>query len=372
MPSARVVRESRIERSPRVMQLEGMFDVPPDAVSREEWTVSIPIEDRKWNIGLIVGPSGCGKSTVARELWPAEYVTGYDWPNTRAVVDGFPAGMGVKEITGLLSSVGFSSPPAWRRPFGVLSNGQQFRVTVARALAESANVVVLDEFTSVVDRTVARIGSAAVAKTVRRADRQLIAVACHYDIIDWLQPDWVYQPADGSFTWRSVQPRPTIECVIRRVDSSAWHLFKSHHYLSSDLNKSAHCYVGFIDGSPAAFNAVISFPHPTAPGWRSHRTVALPDFQGCSVGSRFSDAIASMYAATGKPYSRVTSHPAFCAYLARSPYWRMERAGGMNTKAGSHNGLGNSTATSRLTRSFRYVGPADPDNARLFGLPVPR
>ena len=59
----------------------------------------------------------------------------------------------------------------WLRPFHVLSNGEQFRATIARALAESAKgreLVVIDEFTSVVDRTVAQIGSAAIAKTIRR------------------------------------------------------------------------------------------------------------------------------------------------------------------------------------------------------------
>src|SRR5439155_19760773 len=50
---------------------------------------------------------------------------------------------------------------------------------------------IFDEFTSVVDRTVAQIGSAAVAKTIRRSGKQLVAASCHYDVIEWLQPDWI-------------------------------------------------------------------------------------------------------------------------------------------------------------------------------------
>ncbi len=76
--------------------------------------------------------------------------------------------MAIKEITALLSSVGFSSPLAWLRPFEGLSIGERFRVTMARALAETRDLTVIDELTSVVDRTVAQIGSAAIAKTVRR------------------------------------------------------------------------------------------------------------------------------------------------------------------------------------------------------------
>ena len=43
--------------------------------------------------------------------------------------------MPIKDIVALLSAVGFASPPAWLRPFHVLSTGQQFRVTLALLLA---------------------------------------------------------------------------------------------------------------------------------------------------------------------------------------------------------------------------------------------
>src|SRR5204863_2808518 len=101
----------------------------------------------------------------------------------RSVLDGFPVDVPIKELIELLSSVGFSSPPAWLRPYHVLSTGQQFRVTLAwlLAAAPSDRLVVCDEYTSVVDRTVAQIGSAAVAKTVRRRGQRFVAVTCHED-----------------------------------------------------------------------------------------------------------------------------------------------------------------------------------------------
>ena len=165
MPVLEITHSTPIRRTPRVVQLEGLFDIPPAKRSELSWQVNLPIEEKTWQLGLIVGPSGCGKSTLARELFGKHLVSGYDWPTDRSLVDGFPAEMSIKEITLLLSSVGFSSPPSWLRPFGVLSNGEQFRATIARALAEQPDLVVIDEFTSVVDRTVAQIGSAAMAKT---------------------------------------------------------------------------------------------------------------------------------------------------------------------------------------------------------------
>ena len=128
--------------------------------------------------------------------------------------------MSIKDVTTLLSSVGFSSPPAWLRPYGVLSNGEQFRATLARALAEKSDLCVFDEFTSVVDRVVGQIGSAAVAKTIRRRGSKFVAVTCHDDVLEWLDPDWVYTPADGSFAWRSLRDdlrsvSKSLACITR-------------------------------------------------------------------------------------------------------------------------------------------------------------
>src|SRR5690606_13579315 len=144
-----------VVRTPRVMQLEGLFDVPPSQRSERTWSADLPIEAKPWNIGLIVGPSGCGKSTIARELFATQLVDGFDWPADQCLCDGFPQSLSIKEITELLSSVGFSSPPSWLRPFRCLSNGEQFRATLARAIAECSDLFVMDEFTSVVDRQVA-------------------------------------------------------------------------------------------------------------------------------------------------------------------------------------------------------------------------
>jgi ABC-type lipoprotein export system ATPase subunit len=236
-------------RTPRVMQLEGIFDIPPHSRSSQKWAVSLPVESKPWNIGLIVGPSGCGKSTIARRAFGESMLGEFAWSPDRSLVDDFPADMSIKDITLLLSSVGFSSPPSWVRPFHALSNGEQFRVNLARTLAEARELAVIDEFTSVVDRTVAQIGSAAVAKTVRRRNQKFVAVTCHDDIADWLQPDWIYQPHLGRFQWRELQRRPEINLVISRVHHSAWSMFSKHHYLSAQLAQSAYCFAAFLGGT---------------------------------------------------------------------------------------------------------------------------
>src|SRR5207248_9622357 len=146
-----------VARTPRVQQVEGLFDLPPSGEASLSWDVALPLGERPWHVGLIVGPSGSGKSTVARALFADAFerqARPPAWPHDRSVLDAFPPDMPVKEVVELLSSVGFSSPPAWLRPFRVLSTGEQFRAALARLLAFAPEPAVVDEYTSVVDRTV--------------------------------------------------------------------------------------------------------------------------------------------------------------------------------------------------------------------------
>lgn len=366
-----IVRESAIIRSPRVLQLEGMFGLSADKTSRVRWTVDLPLNEHSWNIGLILGPSGCGKTTIARELFPDEFVQGFDWSDEKSIVDGFPRQMGIKAITSLLSSVGFSSPPSWLRPYASLSNGEQFRVTIARALAEQPELTVIDEFTSVVDRTVARIGSSAISKTVRKRKQKFVALSCHNDVVDWLSPDWIYQPASNEFQWRCERPpRPPIPLTIVNVHRNAWCLFRKYHYLDSSLHPSANCFLAFVEKQPAALTAVIYFPHPQSPSYREHRTVCLPDFQGVGIGNALSEYVAALYSCKHS-YTSVTGHPAMIRHRAQSPNWKMTRKPStVNRQDGFEKNRKHRIVSSRgrVTASFRYIGPRRKDEAKEFGL----
>lgn len=352
-----------------------MFDIPAADASVVTWEPQLDLTAHPWQIGLIVGPSGCGKTTLAREVFGDCIVSGYDWPHDHSLVDGFPDEMPIKAVTELLSSVGFSSPPAWLRPFHVLSNGEQFRVTLARAICDPRPIVCVDEFTSVVDRTVAQVASSAVARTVRKRGRQLVAVACHYDIIDWLDPDWVYQPDTGKLTWRlERQRRPELPLDIHRVDPvSAWNLFRQHHYLSGAIMRNSTAFVASVHGRPAAF---VAFRFEIASrSFCEHRLVVLPDFQGIGLGNRLSEFIAGVSAATGVQYQSITTHPALIHSRAASRYWDMKRrpqrrkrfrreAARIDKKPDRTMRL----AFDRETASFVYTGPTHPDAARKLGV----
>ncbi len=378
MPSIEFLRSSTIKRTPRVLQLEGLFEVTPSPTSEVKWKADIPIDDFDWNIGVIVGPSGSGKSTLAHELFSEKLQQEFEWDPEFSIVDSFPKEMGIKDITGLLSSVGFSSPPSWLRPFHVLSNGEQFRVNIARGLAESPDLLVVDEFTSVVDRTVAQIGSAAIAKAVRRKKQKFVAVSCHYDILEWLQPDWVYDPSTSRFA-RDCLRRPQISLDVRPVPNNYWEIFSKYHYLSHACHKGSKCFCAFFRGRPIAFTAVFHLMHPSGLMWKEHRTVCLPDFQGIGIGNALSNFVASAYSGIrGRKYTSVTANPAMVAYRAKSPLWKMTRKPQVNTanvkvKRMKHrkkgvNAFRQSFTTDRVTASFRYVGPRNPDAAKKLGI----
>lgn len=310
-----------VTKTARLLQLCGMFDLSHITQSSQSWEIKADLPD-DWSVGAIVGPSGCGKSTVLRHFWANDMLEKVKWRDDHAIVDDFPSGVDIKTIAELLSSVGLSSPPSWKKPFRVLSNGEQFRVECASAMCRSANTVVLDEFSSVVDRQVAQVCSAAVARTIRRRKQRLVIASCHYDILNWLQPDWVFEPHINRLARDRLQ-RPRITLQVKQVDRVAWALFAKHHYLSQDISSSSVCWCAMWNEVPVALCAVLHFPQRDRPNMkREHRLVCLPDYQGVGIGHALSESVAQFYLDQGFYYSSITSHPGVIAHRAKSPLWK--------------------------------------------------
>ena len=178
-------------KSFRVARIMADFDVKQDHCKAQ---LSGEIETpQQWNIGVIVGPSGTGKTTIAKNIFPDILLGDFQYSGD-SVVDDMPEHCTMDEIEKMFYSVGFGSVPSWLKPYSVLSNGEKMRVDLANALLRSDNVA-FDEFTSVVDRNVAKTCCVAVEKAVRRADKRFIAISCHYDILEFLKPDWVFDTA---------------------------------------------------------------------------------------------------------------------------------------------------------------------------------
>lgn len=374
MPSADVVVSCPVYDSFRVQQVAGMFDVPLQEKCTERFAVELPDRGEPWEVGLIVGPSGSGKSTVARQFFADELYGEAHWPEDKAVIDCFGE-LPVKQVVELFTAVGFSSPPSWVKPYQVLSCGERFRCDLARALsnadfglrnADCANVdrsqseiplVVFDEFTSVVDRTVAKACSTAIAKGIRRGNipGRFIAVTCHYDVAEWLEADWVLDMATGRLERRRLR-RPPVHVEIHRCRLAAWKLFARHHYLSGSLAVGARSYLATWEGEPVTFCATL--PVITKRGHRRFtRIVTLPDYQGMGIGMKVVAAVASLHRQEGLRINVTSSHPALIRHCRHSDLWKTVNVKKTGTSRSSTARIGQyRSSAGRAVVSFEYVG----------------
>lgn len=373
---------SAASATPRARQLRGMFDVPDGPHQERSWSITAGVEERDWSVGLIVGPSGSGKSTM---------LTGFGRPrdlvwSDRSVVDDFAPALGMSEVTAACSAVGFNTIPAWLRPHSTLSNGEQFRVQLARLIAEhdGGDPLVIDEFTSVVDRQVAKIASHALAKYARRREGFRVVVAsCHYDVVDWLQPDWIIEPADQVFSWRSVQSRPRVDVEVAACEYSVWGGFAPFHYLTAELNRAARTFAVFVGGRPVAFAGVLHRPVSRAERTGQNlmglsRLVTLPDWQGLGLAFVLADALGAAYAGIGRRFHSYPAHPALIRSFDRSSSWALigrpgfagSQRGGTDRGRRAPGSAESWKAGSRPCATFRYVGPVLPieDARALLGV----
>lgn len=181
----------------RAARVKSLFNAESGGTFERLFTLDIEQED--WQIGLIVGSSGSGKTSIGRKFFGDDKIQNlYDGWGSGAIVEEIAPSGDFDQVTGSLANVGLGDVPSWLRPFHALSNGQQFRAGLARAICENNGDIVVDEFTSVVDRQIAKVGASAFAKGWRRNQKnKVVLLSCHYDIIEWLQPDWVFNTDEG-------------------------------------------------------------------------------------------------------------------------------------------------------------------------------
>ena len=359
MPTFDIIKESKPSKTFRVASVIGKFDLQSEnIVEHFKGDIDIPND---WQVGLIVGKSGTGKTTIAKQLFEDAYVTSYEYTK-ETVLDDMPKECSVEQITSAFNSVGFSSPPSWLKPYSVLSNGQKMRVDLARAILEEQKFFVFDEFTSVVDRNVAQIGSFAMQKAIRKTDKKFIAVTCHFDVQDWLLPDWVFNTDTMTFQSFEGQKknRPKIKFeIFQTADKSIWKMFAKHHYLSHSHNNAANVFIATVNDEIAGFISILHFPHPKVKNLKKvHRLVILPDYQGAGIGLKLLNEVGKVYKEQKWRFNIVTSAPSLINSLKNNNKWACTHYG-RNTphKGDLKSNVGNSTSGSenRVTASFELI-----------------
>jgi ABC-type ATPase involved in cell division/GNAT superfamily N-acetyltransferase len=361
----------------RAARVKSLFNAESGA--NFDLTADLPIDDGDWKIGVVVGPSGSGKTSIGRRLFGDEaFYEPAGWRDDAPIVDCIAPGGDFNEVTGALAAVGLGTVPTWLRPYPVLSNGEKFRADLARIISEAPAKVVVDEFTSVVDRQIAQIGALAFQKAWRRTGGQAVLLSCHYDILDWLEPDWVFDTRSGEFQRGSLWRRPRLELEVHETSSCYWALFEPHHYLKLPKMVAARYFVGFINGEPVVHLGVA--PRLEVNATRACRMVVMPEWQGAGVGLRFLNLICDReVSGHGRFGDRVktvyfhTSHPGLCSALRRDKRWaqvsaslyggnkakssRSIRASALTAGAEKVVGLGSGYGGHfRAVQGFKYLG----------------
>lgn len=365
----------------RAERVKSLFNVETGADVKI--TADLPIESEywqddkgqgSWQIGVIVGRSGSGKTSIGKQIWSnsetATKIYNPIWQADKPIIDQIATNDSIDKATACLSAVGLGTVPAWLRPYHVLSNGEQFRANLARALADEPKQLIIDEFSSVVDRQIACIGASAFAKAWRRTiGKQAILLTCHYDVLDWLESDWVYNTDTGEFLTnrgslrQQKWQRPFIAFDIYQTDWRFWGAFEPHHYLKIPKMIAATNYIAVANGEPVAHLAV-----STRPGLieaRACRLVVMPEWQGAGIGMRFLNAVCEMWLQGNNRYNKPmrtifhTSHPNLAQALRRDKKWT-QISGSLYTRSSNKckDGklLGRYGGHFRAVQGFRYLG----------------
>lgn len=311
------------------------------------------LDDLDWSILCIVGASGSGKSILARHFKNSSIEIA--WDNLKSILSNFD---NLEEGVEKLIACGLCSIPTYAKPRNVLSIGEGFRVDMARKLG---NECVIDEYISNVDRNVALSTSKSIGKYIRNKRlKKCVFVSPHKDFIDCLCPDYVIDLDDECVydTRRLLCRNFELQVYESNSKDEIWNIFKQYHYLSSDLNKSAKCFISVLNNTIVACCYVLPVLNGAIKNaYRIHRLVVLPDYQGFGIGTKLLEYVADIYKYYGCGMYIRTRNLKMAKYLySHNDKWQTT---GRNNSIGMDNKKDKlyNRASNRKAYSFKYISP---------------
>jgi len=360
--------EIKVKTDERTLDAANAFELDFDGIAR----CSIPILPHgelpmEWTIGFVVGPSGTGKTMTIKNFQSGhrdcEYEVRYDadcWPlsNSDAIYRHVEASGCGDQVSKVLEACCVPKD-CWSRSPPTLSRSEAWRSQLACQLAIALSkrgassteepkpcfhTVVVDEFTTQLDRKEARALCESLSKYVHSVGVRLLCATVHRDIISWLNPCWVFDTEQGTLSfcnpeearpdnfssedveysspddielWRPPKLIFDICSVAQPTVKSLWKdKFKQHHYLTGEFGSCLvdGCFVAIERGSGnvTGFHASMMLPGRIT-YVREYRLVVLPAWQGFGIGPRLSNFIAERWSLyfqdKGYRYLSKTAHP---------------------------------------------------------------
>lgn len=359
MQTYSVTLQSPASTSFRCQMAANSVDLDVAKKLKHEFSVSADL-DTEWKVGLIVGASGSGKTTITKSIFGddcMDFVVDMDKP----VIDQFPADWDYNRCQSALIGIGLSQVPCWIRPLRTLSNGQQHRAIAALTMAQKETFVI-DEWTSVVDRTVAKAMSLCLGKHARKTGGQVVAVSCHYDVLEWLDPDWVIDCNKAQYHDRRLLRRgertEKLEFEIRSIGGESWKYFSKYHYLSDRLPFGVTKFYGlFHNGEQIGFQCFANYtPCRKGDVMKMHfnRTVVHPDYVGLGLGIRMIEATSHLMEKNGfEVWGKFSSVPVARAF-EKSKNWILKDVMRFTPIGGKHMKRSSGFRQAVKTYSYRF------------------
>jgi ABC-type Mn2+/Zn2+ transport system ATPase subunit len=359
MQTYSVTLESPAATSFRSQMAANSMDIDVSKKLRHELNITADLLT-PWNVGLIIGSSGSGKTTLAKKMFGNDcfdFIVDYEKP----VIEQFPESWDYEKCQATLNGIGLSQVVCWIRPLKTLSNGQQARAIAALQMGRKGNFVV-DEWTSVVDRTVAKAMSLSLGKHARRTESQIVACACHNDIAEWLDPDWIIDCNTQTYIDRRLlcrgKRREQLKFEIKEIDRKSWRYFSKYHYLSEKLPGGLIKLYGlFHNNEKIGFQCFANYtPYKKALGEKikmhSNRTVIHPDYVGLGLGMRLIEATSFLMRSAGYDvWAKFSSVPVAKAF-DRSNNWSLKSVQRF-TKGGTSS-MQRNTGFRNAVKSYSY------------------
>lgn len=182
-----------VERTPRVLELAEGFGL---GLSDKEFVIysNLAIQLSRGDVVYITGQSGSGKSLLLRDLSAKMRADGLKVADLNEIVlEDKPVidlvGRTTTEAADLLAKAGISDAWIYIRKPSELSDGQRYRLKLAKVMESDADVWIADEFGAVLDRTTAKIIAFNCQKVARAQGKTLMVATTHTDLTEELAPN---------------------------------------------------------------------------------------------------------------------------------------------------------------------------------------
>ena len=151
------------------------------------------IEINAGDIVYITGQSGSGKSIALRELAAQisqhQMVCNIDSVSLRESPLIEQVGSSTDDAIRILSAAGLNDAYLFLRKPSELSDGQLYRLKIAKLIESEDRVWVADEFGAVLDRTTAKVVAFNLQKQARAVGATVIIATTHKDLYEELGPN---------------------------------------------------------------------------------------------------------------------------------------------------------------------------------------